>query len=124
MVFSSRGSLGGTEGSRGGTEEGMERTKGSVGEPGNHLISQPAADSFPSRGSHEAEAPGAVCGYALTFGEAALELLTPEAVRAVVAGLIGKASGGDVRAYESLRELTGEALPDMEELRVTMRVVE
>ena len=63
-------------------------------------------------------------GYSLTFREAALELLGPDAVRAVIAGLIGKASGGDVRAYETLRELTGEALPDMEELQVRMEVVE
>ena len=83
-----------------------------------------AAAAAEPREVGEAEGGSRPAGYSLTFREAALELLGPEAVRAVVAGLIGKASGGDVRAYETLRELAGEALPDMEELQVRLEVVE
>ena len=95
-----------------GIPEGVRDSEGAAAPEGAAVVSVP---------EEAAEEAG---GYSLSFHAAAMELLGPEAVRGIVAGLIGKASAGDVRAFETLRELAGEALPDREELRVRMEVVE
>ncbi len=79
--------------------------------------------NFYGEAGTQAEAESPAGGYSLPFRAAALELLSPDAVRGIVAGLIGKASAGDVRAFETLRALTGERDPEAEDVCVDIRVV-